>query len=107
MLCSKQVVEAKLLEAKKLWLKNFAPSLKSYMGKNYHLICIWQPITLTVSETMVLFFTCGFLLLNCVNGIAGSFHANTLSIPIQIMRKLISMQTTNSSLWPRELQNKF
>ncbi len=62
MLCSKQVVEAKLLEAKKLCLKNFAPSLKSYMGKNYHLICIWQPITLTVSETMVLFFTSGFLL---------------------------------------------
>ncbi len=42
-----------------------------------------------------------------MNGIAGSFHTNTHNIPIQIMRKLTSMQSTDSSLWPSEFQNEF
>ncbi len=42
-----------------------------------------------------------------MNGIAGSFHTNTHNIPIQVMRKLTSMQSTDSSLWPSEFQNEF
>ncbi len=42
-----------------------------------------------------------------MNGIAVSFHTNTHNIPIQIMRKLTSMQSTDSSLWPSEFQNEF
>ncbi len=100
-------MEEKLLEAEKL-VEEFCTKFEELYGKN----------NLTPNMHLAAHLTdCirnhgpvyGFWLFafERMNGIAGSFHTNTHNIPIQIMRKLTSMQSTDSSLWPSEFQNEF
>ncbi len=95
-LCSKQVVEEKLLEAEKL-VEEFCTKFEELYGKN----------NLTPNMHLAAHLTdCirnhgpvyGFWLFafERMNDIAGSFHANTHNITIQIMRKLTSMQSTDT-----------